>query len=150
MARVEDVDPEDGADDDAALRWAGDEARGQAGPTLATAASGTDADGSAAASETDAAPSSPVRLVGTGVFAGVFLAYTVGWILSVQAIASPATDLFSEVMWQFGEFLAIVAGALWFASTTYLTRECRTVERFGWLGLGVLLLFPWPIVWGFL
>ena len=37
-----------------------------------------------------------------------------------------ATDLFSEIMWQFGEFLAIISAALWFASTTYLTRECTT------------------------
>ena len=50
-------------------------------------------------------------------------------------------------MWKFGEFLTIIAAALWFASTTYLTRESRTVVRFGWLAVGVLLLFPWPIIW---
>ena len=92
--------------------------------------------------------SNPARLLGTGVFGGLFLAYTVGWILSVQAIGSGTTDLFSEIMWQFGEFLAIIAAALWFASTTYLTRETRTAVRFGWLALGLLLLFPWPIIWG--
>ena len=137
------VDP----DDDAAYHWAGDEARGQAGPRLAQA--GDDAD-AADAEPTDVVvvTSNPVRLVGTGVFAGIFLGYTVGWILSVQAIGSGATDLFGEIMWQFGEFLAIVAAALWFSSTTYLTRECTTRFRFGWLALGVLLLFPWPIVWG--
>jgi hypothetical protein len=95
-----------------------------------------------------AVTSNPLRLVGTGVFAGVFLAYAVGWILSVQAITSAASDLFGEVMWQFGEFLAIISAALWFAATTYLTRDESTRVRFSWLGLGVLLLFPWPIVWG--
>ena len=140
-------DPEPDDTDDDALHWAGDERRGQAAPALAGAES--------PAASTEAAPTdvvvvtaSPLRLVGTGVFGGVFLAYTVGWLLSVQAIGSGATDLFSEIMWQFGEFLAIISAALWFASTTYLTRECTTRLRFGWLALGVLLLFPWPVVWG--
>jgi hypothetical protein len=138
------VDP-----DDEAFHWAGDEARGQHGPALAgpvdepiVATEG--------APDAVAAPRSPARLVGTGVFAGVFLAYTVGWILSVQTLSSGTTDLLAEIMWQFGEFLAIIAAALWFASTTSLTRAVRTAVRFGWLALGVLLLFPWPIVWGLL
>ena len=148
MATTRDSDPVDDTDDEA-LHWAGDEARGQAAPSLARA--GDDpADVRDADADTDVVvvTSNPARLLGTGVFAGIFLAYAVGWILSVQAIGSGGTDLFSEIMWQFGEFLAIISAALWFASTTYLTRECTTRFRFGWLALGVLLLFPWPIVWG--
>ena len=149
MATSRDSDPVDplvDPDDDAAFHWAGDEARGQAGPRLAQA--GDEGDVHAEPTDVVVVTSNPVRLVGTGVFAGVFLAYTVGWILSVQAIGSGASDLFGEIMWQFGEFLAIVAAALWFSTTTYLTRERTTRFRFGWLALGVLLLFPWPIVWG--
>ena len=143
-----DTDPADDTDDEA-LHWAGDERRGQAAPALAGADS--------PAVPLDAEPTdvvvvtaSPLRLVGTGVFGGIFLGYTVGWLLSVQAIGSGATDLFGEIMWQFGEFLAIISAALWFAATLYLTRESRTAVRFGWLALGVVLLVPWPIVWGFL
>ena len=126
VARPDNPDPDEGADDEA-LHWAGDEARGQAGPTLARTGD-QPADVRDAEADTDVVvvTSNPARLLGTGVFAGVFLAYTVGWILSVQAIGSGTTDLFAEIMWQFGEFLTIVAAALWFATTTYLTRECTT------------------------
>ena len=150
MATTRDPDPVDDSDDgadDEALHWAGDEARGQAGPTLGRAASERDAIDDQP-TDVVVVTSNPARLLGTGVFAGVFLAYAVGWILSVQALGSGTTDLFAEIMWQFGEFLAIISAALWFATTTYLTRETRTAVRFGWLALGVLLLFPWPIVWG--
>jgi hypothetical protein len=150
VARPENPDPDEGPDvgtDDEALHWAGDEARGQAAPSLARAG-GEPVKVGDEPTDVVVVTSNPVRLLGTGIFAGVFLAYTVGWILSVQAIPSPASDLFGEIMWQFGEFLAIIAAALWFASTTYLTRECTTRLRFGWFALGVLLLFPWPIVWG--
>ena len=151
MARADDVDPAEPEDDDAAYHWAGDEARGQAGPAFATAASGTDVgDATVAAPDEPVKPTGRARLLGTGVFGGVFLVFTVGWILSVQAIPNGASDLFGEVMWQFGEFLAIISAALWFSATTYLTRETRTAVRFGWLVLGVVLLVPWPIILGFL
>lgn len=148
MARAEDLDPEDGTDDSDALSWAGDDARGQAPPSRAPRVD--DVPVAAEAAEASATQSDPVRLVGTGIFAGIFLAYTVGWILSVQSTGYAGLDLFGEIMWQFGEFLAIISAALWFATTLHLTRERRTAVRLGWLAVGVAVLVPWPILWGWL
>jgi hypothetical protein len=50
-------------------------------------------------------------------------------------------------MWQFGEFLAMVAPALWFAAVLTLTPEDsrrRGLARMVALLIGVLVLVPWP------
>lgn len=134
-------------DDDEALRWAGDELRGGVDPltrnrVAAAAAASTD-DGM------DAAPTTPTNLARSAAtvgFAVLYLAIVVGWILSVQITGSAATDLFSQVAWQFGEFVAIVSGALWFLTVQTLTADTRTAVRVGWFALGVGVLLPWPIL----
>ena len=97
----------------------------------------------------DAAPATPTplgRTAATVGFAVVYLAIVVGWILSVQITGSTATDLFSQVAWQFGEFVAIIAGALWYLAVLTLTPDSRTAVRVGWFALGVGVLLPWPIL----
>jgi len=153
-------DPVDETDDDDALHWAGDDARGQAAPRLRGGASeGADTDAAhegADAASGDAAPAIRGRaetalLAATGVFAGLYLALVVGWILSVQLLAYPGLDLAGEVMWQFAEFLSMVAPALWFAVVLTLTpRETsrRGAKRIGWLVVGLALLLPWPFLLG--
>ena len=97
----------------------------------------------------DAAPATPTPLARTAAtvgFAVVYLAIVVGWILSVQITGSTATDLFSQVAWQFGEFVAIIAGALWYLAVLTLTPDSRTAVRIGWFALGVGVLLPWPIL----
>jgi hypothetical protein len=139
---------DDGVDsDDDALSWAGDELRGGVDPLtrnrVADAAAASLDDG------TDAAPATPTNLAraaATVLFAVVYLGVVVGWILSVQITGSPASDLFSQVAWQFGEFVAIVAGALWYLAVLTLTPDSRTAVRVGWFALGVLILLPWPIL----
>ena len=134
-------------DDDEALRWAGDELRGGVDPLTRNRDSET-----AAASlddGMDAAPAAPTDLVRTAanvVFAVLYLAIVVGWILSVQITGSTATDVFSQVAWQFGEFVAIIAGALWYLAVLTLTADSRTAVRVGWFALGVGVLVPWPIL----
>ena len=150
------TDPDEESDDDA-FHWAGDEARGQAAPRLRGTNDDDDADAEAA---TDAATpvatvqrsrSATALLVATGVFAGLYLAAVVGWILSVQLLSYPGIDLAGEIMWQFAEFLAMVAAALWFAAVLTLTPEGtprRGLKRFGWLVAGLALLLPWPFLLG--
>ncbi|QEO10688.1 hypothetical protein [Protaetiibacter larvae] len=153
--------PGEEPDDDEALSWAGDDARGQSAPRLRVAsdplvAAGSDgfdpdAAGAAAASAPRRTPAETALLVATGVFAGVYLAIAVGWILSVQLIASPYYELFGEIMWQFGEFLAMIAAVLWFGAVFALTPEGvsrRGLRRFVWLTIGVLVLLPWPFLLG--
>lgn len=111
----------------------GADARGGAGAPGATAASPADRRRSA------------VTAV-TGLLAGVYLAYSVGWILAVGTLQLQGATLLIEVMYQFGEFLAIVACALWFGAVMAFTRGGRPAVRLGWLALGALVLVPWPFL----
>ncbi|TXK16328.1 hypothetical protein [Homoserinibacter sp. GY 40078] len=150
------TDPAD--PDDEALHWAGDEARGQAAPRLATAsdadATAPDAQGEVSAAVTPAVRPTRSRaetagLLATGIFAGLYLAVTVGWVISVQQLGYPGLDLAGEIMWQFAEFLAMVAPALWFLAVHTLTPEGtrhRGIKRVGWFALGLGVLVPWPFL----
>jgi len=138
------VDPED----EEAFHWAGDEVGGREGARLPDkrnqdVVAGSDAD---VATDDPGPRSGPGRTLLTGFFGIVYLALTVGWILSVQYTGSGSTDLATEVLWQFGEFTAIVAAPLWFGATLTLTRAGRLVTRAGWLALGAGLLVPWPLL----
>jgi hypothetical protein len=132
-------------DDDEALRWAGDDLRGGVDPltrnrvvSAVPSTNGEDA--------TPAAPGNLARTAATVLFAVLYLGIVVGWILSVQITGSTAADLFSQVAWQFGEFVAIIAGALWYLAVLTLTPDSRTAVRVGWFALGVGVLLPWPIL----
>jgi hypothetical protein len=145
-----DLGPADDADDadDDALSWAGDELRGGIDPLTRNRVNATRDDDEAAPDPDDApdAPSSLARTAATVLFAVLYLAIVVGWILSSQITGSTATDVFSQVAWQFGEFVAIISGALWFLAVLTLTPEARTRVRVGWFALGVGVLVPWPIL----
>ncbi len=136
-------DDELGDSDDEALSWAGDEEQGRAAPRL-----GSSSDEVAPAAEP--APSEPPgsrrRSVVTGAFVVPYLAITVGWILAVQQLSSGSVSIFTEVLWQFGEFLAMLAAPAWFAATLSLTRDSRPLVRLGWLALGLAVLVPWPVI----
>ena len=86
----------------------------------------------------------------TGLLAGVYLVYSVGWILSIGTLQLSGATLLIEVLYQFGEFLAIIACALWFGAVMALTRGGRAAVRLGWLALGALVLVPWPLIIGVL
>ena len=140
------VAPE-GDDDDEALRWAGDELRGGVDPLTRNRVS--EAAAASIDDTMDAAPAAPTNLARTTAtvgFAVLYLATVVGRILSVQITGSTATDLFSQVAWQFGEFVAIISGALWYLTVLTLTPDSRTAIRVGWFALGVGVLLPWPIL----
>lgn len=148
MARATHPSDDDGVDgDDEALSWAGDELRGGVDPLTRNRVA--DVTAASLADGVDAAPATPTNLARVAAnvgFALVYLAIVVGWILSVQITGSPSTDLFSQVAWQFGEFVAIVAGALWYLAVLTLAPDRRTVVRVGWFALGVLILLPWPVL----
>ncbi len=141
-----DLEPEDDGNDDA-LSWAGDDLRGGIDPLTRNRVNAAARD--EAFDDPDAAPVVPRslgRAAATVVFAVLFLGVVVGWILSAQITGSTATDVFSQVAWQFGEFVAIVSGALWFLAVLTLTPESRTRVRVGWFALGVVVLVPWPVL----
>ena len=127
------------AEDDEALTWGGDR-----DPTHVEGqpASPVEPDGTPL---TTSATSS-VLLVAYGVFGGVYLLYIVGWVIGVQRDTFTSGNLFFEIMYQFGEFLAICSPVLWFGLVLILTRGRRAVIRVLWLVVGILLLAPWPFI----
>jgi hypothetical protein len=133
-------------DDEEAFHWAGDETSGREGARLPT----KDRDAVAEPVETDAPArpgprSQPGSALLLAVFALAYLALTVGWIVAIGYTGAGAVPLLSEILWQFGEFTAIIAAPLWFGATVLLTRGSRLIVRAGWLLLGLGLLLPWPL-----
>lgn len=94
----------------------------------------------------DAQPMSNVLLVSLGVIAGVFLLYTIGWIVGGLRLQGTADFLVSPVGYRFAFWLAIAAPALWFVTAYLLTRAAKVWVRVLWLVGGLLLLVPWPFI----
>ena len=147
VARAGDVDDVD--DDDEALSWAGDEEQGRAAPRLRVTVETVVTVETDEVAERTTAPGSTGRRVATVLFAVPYLAFAIGWIFSVQAAPGPV-ELGPSILWQFGEFLAMLSVPMWFAATLTLTRAYRPLVRVGWLALGLGVLVPWPIILQFL
>ncbi|TBN56053.1 hypothetical protein EYE40_00810 [Glaciihabitans arcticus] len=124
-------------DDEAAFRWDGDEPDPvEKAPRGAVAAESTNA------------PTSSFLLVSYGILAGAYLLFTIGWAIAVARSPSPAQTVLDEVMYQFGEFLAIAAAPLWFAAVFVLARGVRPAVRLILLLVGAIVLVPWPFLLG--
>lgn len=122
-------------DDDSALSWAGDEPAKSETPTVAPAR----AEGPATSS---------ILLVTWGVLGGVYLIYTVGWIISVTRGGGVQPTLLGEILFQLGELLAIASPALWVVAAFALTRGRRPIVRLLWLVIGLIVVLPWPFALG--
>jgi len=147
------------SDADDALSWAGDEDTAAPQPAATPAlpdgwnAVGKDSetvgrleeDGSIAA-PTEPKPLSTPMLLLLGIVGGVYLLYTIGWIVGGLNLQGGALFLIPGVMYQVALWAAVLAPALWFAAVWFLTRTAASwVRVLGLLG-GVFLLVPWPFV----
>lgn len=128
-------------DDDDALAWAGDE-KTTAPRREPTPVSDDDS------LETDVRQIPAPLLVTYGIIAGVFLLYTVGWIITISRSTTTLSSLLGEIMFQLGEFLAIASPAVWFASAFLLTRGRKPIVRLLVLLLGLVATVPWPFLLG--
>ena len=89
--------------------------------------------------------STPMLLL-VGVVGGVYLLYTIGWIVGGLRLQPLASFLVSDVMFLPWFVLAIAAPALWFLASWVLTRGRAAWIRVAVLLAGVVLLVPWPFV----
>jgi hypothetical protein len=134
--------------DDEALSWAGDESPAPVKPRRA--ADPVDVIVADEPAETAAEPqpvaerASSVLLVASGVLGGIYLLFTIGWVVTAQT--EPALDGLARVMYVLGQWLAVAAPALWFGATLLLTRHRPTPVKLLWLVIGMLLLVPWPFI----
>lgn len=156
--------------DDDALSWDGDDdptlharAAGAALPTgftavgkgsdelAATPASSGSAHVDDAASDADeereeAPQLSNAALIGLGLLGGVYLLYTIGWIIGGLRLQGVARFLVTDAAFAPFLWVAVAAPVLWFATVYLLTRAGKAWVRFAWLIGGALLLVPWPLL----
>ncbi|MGI9823977.1 DNA polymerase III subunit gamma/tau [Agromyces sp. Marseille-Q5079] len=86
-----------------------------------------------------------VELVVLGVLAGVYLLYTIGWLISALRTSSPGVSIVSDFMYSLGLWLAVLAAPCWFALAL---RSRGRRSRLIWLIAGVVVLAPLPFVLG--
>jgi hypothetical protein len=81
------------------------------------------------------------------VLGGLYAVWTISWVLAIVAAPTQqASSLLDAIMYQFGEFLAIVAAPLWFGIVWWLSAGVGTKPRLAWLVAGLVVLFPLPLV----
>lgn len=91
-------------------------------------------------------PLSTAMLLTLGVVGGVYLLYSVGWVVGGLRLKPLANFFVADAMFLPWFVLAIAAPALWFLASWVLTRGKAGWIRVGALLLGVVLLVPWPFV----
>ena len=92
------------------------------------------------------APETSGALIGFGVFGGLYLLYTVAWLLTASTTYVSGVDAVLSGYVEVLRFLSIVAPALWFAVVLWAARGRSTRTRLLWMLLGAVLLFPWPFL----
>jgi hypothetical protein len=114
-------------------------------PAESVTLSGSQAD---AADEDDDEPRGvgTVTLLLLGILGGVYLLYTVGWVLGGIRMQLPVTFTLPVPLYQGALWLAVLAPVLWFVAVLAATRDSRSWVRIVWLVAGALLLVPWPFV----
>jgi hypothetical protein len=100
----------------------------------------------AADSENGPAAMGNAGLIGIGILGGVYLLYTIGWIVGGLRLQGKAQYLVADIMFQGSFWLAVIAPLVWFATVFLLTARSRAWIRFVWLIGGAILLVPWPFI----
>lgn len=135
-----------------ALSWAGDDDRLTTGSPLSAK---RDARGASSVKQpnkqsgTDSAePSglSSVALIGFGIFAGIYLLFSVAWLITALRNPTQIADVLGNAMFQFGLWLSVLSPAIWFGAVLYLGKNKKVSTRLLFLLLGVAVLIPWPYV----
>ena len=151
------------SDSDDALSWDGDEgatprdtaprkARPTAGRAAEPAAPATASEPEAADVDSAEAPDderpglSTAMLLVLGVVGGIYLLYSVGWVVGGLRLKPLANLIVADAMYLPWFVLAIAAPGLWFLAVWVLTRGKAAWTRVGLLLVGVVLLVPWPFV----
>ncbi|SMH47043.1 hypothetical protein SAMN06295885_2892 [Rathayibacter oskolensis] len=103
--------------------------------------------------EAEEAAASSVLLVATGAAAGLYLLYTIGWMITATRpnatiAASFSGDALGGALYGLGLWLAVAAPATWFAAVLLGTRDSRVRTRVLWLVAGLVLLAPLPFLKG--
>ncbi|WP_419819197.1 DNA polymerase III subunit gamma/tau [Glaciibacter flavus] len=91
---------------------------------------------------------SSTTLIALGVLGGIYLLYTVGWIITATRLSTSGTDAVAAFMATLGSWLAVLAPVAWFGLVFWLTRS-GSRRRLLWLIVGAIVLAPIPFVIGY-
>lgn len=91
-------------------------------------------------------PLSTAMLLILGIVGGVYLLYSVGWVVGGLRLKPLANFFVADAMFLPWFVLAVAAPLLWFLASWVLTRGKAGWIRVSVLLLGVVLLVPWPFV----
>ncbi len=91
-------------------------------------------------------PLSTAMLLILGIVGGVYLLYSVGWVVGGLRLKPLANFFVADAMFLPWFVLAVAAPLLWFLASWVLTRGRAGWIRVSALLLGVVLLVPWPFV----
>lgn len=100
----------------------------------------------AAADHDERAPLGTGMLLTLGIVGGIYLLYSVGWVVGGLRLKPLANLIVADAMYVPWFVLAVAAPALWFLATWVLTRAKAGWIRIALLLVGVVLLVPWPFV----
>lgn len=145
--------------DDDALRWEGDDdptlapgwkavgAPATAGPVAGDPSGSSDAPAAVDDAETTdaAAQTGSTELVVLGVLGGVYLLYSIGWLITALGESPLFADPVAQFMYGLGSWFAVVAAPLWFGAVLWLASGNRRA-RLIWLIVGAVLLVPVPFL----
>ena len=128
--------------DKEALSWSG-----ETDPThVAAPEKATPKSVASVSADSSKAPLNPAVLVVFGILAGIYLLYAVGWGVFGFVSRVPVQGVFFSIMYQVGVALAIASPFFW-AIAVWL-RVKKVGWRLLWLFAGVLVLAPWPVLFG--
>lgn len=105
-----------------------------------------DADADADADDTETPGLNTAMLLILGVVGGIYLLYSVGWVVGGLRLKPLANFFVIDAMFLPWFVLAVAAPLLWFLASWVLTRGKAGWIRVSALLLGVVLLVPWPFV----
>lgn len=137
-----------------ALSWAGDDDRLTTGSPLSakrdaggasSVKQGKQAQEAAVPAELPSGLSS-AALIGFGIFGGIYLLFSVAWLITALRNPTQIADPLGNGMFQFGLWLSVAAPAIWFGAVLYLGKDKKVATRLLFLLLGVVVLIPWPYV----
>jgi len=91
---------------------------------------------------------SSFALLAFGVLGGIYLLFSVAWLITVLRNPEQFEDPLGNVMFVSGLWMALAAPAAWFGAVLYLGRAKAAWVRLLFLLIGVAIMIPWPfIVW---
>ncbi|MFA9276842.1 MAG: hypothetical protein ACEQR4_03230 [Rhodoluna sp.] len=89
---------------------------------------------------------SSAALIGFGIFGGIYLLFSVAWLITALRNPTQIADVLGNAMFQFGLWFAVASPAIWFGAVLYLGKDKKVATRLLFLLLGVVILIPWPYV----